>query len=104
MESSQAPSSSGRSSLPSSPSSLFQNKSLFDRMDCLGTIHLKTEQVEEVHNSNDAAIIHRKQRDADSEVPRNGDGDGYSGGNGGGGDKECLLSMNGIAIQGRIQL
>ena len=72
-------------------------------MDCLGTIHLETEQVEEGHNFNDAAIFHRGQRGADSEVPRNGDGDGYSGGNGGGGDKERLLSMNGIAVRGRIQ-
>ena len=80
-----------------------QNESLFNRMDCLGTIHLETERFEEGHNFNDAAIIHRGHGGTDSEVPRSGDGDGYSGDNGGGGDKECLLSMNGIAIQGRIQ-
>ena len=53
-------------------------------------------------NFNDAAVIHRGQGGAASEVPRNGDGEGYSGGNGDG-DKECLLSMNGIAVHGRIQ-
>ena len=103
MESSQAPSLSAGSSLPSSPSSVFQSKSLFDRMDCLGTIPLETEQVEEGYNFNDAAIFHRGQRGADSEVPTNGNGDGYSGGSGGSGDKECLLSMNAIAVHGSIQ-
>ena len=92
-----------RKGTPSSPSSLFQHKSLLDRMVCLGTIHLETEQVEEGYNFNDAAIFHRGQRGADSEVPTSGNGDGYSGGSGGSGDKECLLSMNGIAVHGSIQ-